>query len=147
MHIKTEELINEYIDDIDDADYAKVFFAAIREAYGYASSKIVFDLYDALISIDITDNDIKNSKSNDLELCKQFENIWTSIKTSGVLEVIAAWEFIDNNTYYSALCLYKLDDKLMFKYTDDSIKDTVSLTTIDNLREMYIDRFNIDIWF
>ena len=116
MHTKTEELITEYIDDIDAEDYAKVFFAAIREAYGYASSSIVFDLYNALTSIGITDNDIKNSKSNDLQLCKYFENIWTSINSFGVLEVTAAWEFIDNNTYYSALCLYKLNDKLMFKY-------------------------------
>ena len=147
MHSKTEELINDYIDDIDDADYAKVFFAAIREAYSYASSKIVFDLYDALISIGITDSDIKDSKSNDLALCKKFENIWASIKTSGVIDVIAAWEFIDNNTYYSALCLYKLNGKLMFKYIDDSTKDTVSPTTINMLRKLYINSFDTDVWF
>ena len=147
MHSKTEEIINDYIDDIDTEDYAKVFFAAIREAYGYISSTIVFDLYNALRSIGITDNDIKNSKSNDLELCKYFENIWTSIKTSGVLEVISAWEFIDNNIYYSALCLYKLNGKLMFKYIDDSVKDTVKPITINDLRKKYIDTFDIDVWF
>ena len=148
MHTKTEELITEYIDDIDAGDFAKVFFEAIRKAYGYLSSSIVFDLYDALKTIGISDQDIKNSKSNDLALCRQFENIWTSTEAVGVLEVITAWEFIDNNTYYSALCLYKLDNKLMFKYIDDTIKGSTAPITVNDLRNVFIKNFRTDpIWF
>ena len=147
MHIKTEELINDYIDSIDDGDFAKVFFEAIREAYGYISSSIVFDLYDALTSIGITGQDIKNSKSNDLVLCRQFENIWTSVSNYGVLEVLAAWE-LTNSTDYSALCLYLFNNELKFKLINDTIKGSAGPITVNDLRNIFIKNFSTaPIWF
>lgn len=147
MQSRTEKLIIEYIDDIDTGDFAKVFFEAIREAYAYLEADIVFDLYRALSLIGITDQDIKNSKSNDLALCRQFENIYTSISSNGVLEVLAAWELVDS-TDYSGICLYLFNDELQFKLIDDTIKNAVTKITVDGLRKMFIERFRTNpVWF
>ena len=141
MHSKTEEIINEYIDVIDEGDFSTVFFAAITEANGYWMANIVTDLYDAFMQIGISDEDIISSESNNFKLCDNYENIWKRSSKPGTLKVLSAYELVDNNTYFTACCLYKLNGKLSFR----SIDTTIDLQNPINYRKEFAESFSAEL--